>query len=87
MYFSDSEIEVLEKIIDCIENDKKCVLMASEYTIVKKLLKDYRLIIQQARLPIADARVKREIYRHSTVFLPNQSLRKGASCPRKVKQI
>lgn len=41
MYFSDSEIEVLEKIIDCIENDKKCVLMASEYTIVKKLLKEY----------------------------------------------
>ncbi len=41
MYFSDCEIKVLEKIIDCIENNEKCILMASEYTIIKKMLRDY----------------------------------------------
>jgi predicted DNA-binding transcriptional regulator YafY len=41
MYFNDCEIKVLEKVIDSIENQEKCVLNPSEYTIIKKLLKEY----------------------------------------------
>ena len=41
MYFEEYEVKVLEKIIDCIENNEKCTLKASEYTIFKKLLKEH----------------------------------------------
>lgn len=41
MYFRDFESQILYKLLDCVENQKKCVLSHTETAALKKLIADY----------------------------------------------